>query len=234
MPTLREKHAYLLLDSGEVIRFDAVTQETHGITSDITEHPVEKGANVTDHVRSQTDTMTLEVFVSNAPIRGDDHFELDTQVGAVAPLDLQPAAFTGIGGTVDPRLNGKAASVLQFDQPTNFVAEVYRALRELKEGAELLTIVTRLWDYEDMVIKEVSIPRTAAEGDGAKITINFKQVRLVETKIVAAPVPTEVRGKPAVDKGAKGGKDSKDGTDDQSKKKSILASALDGLKGLFK
>lgn len=226
------KSAYILRDGGDPVRFDVITQETHTLTNDITEHPVESGANVTDHVRSQLDTIALEVFVSNAPISPESRFEFGLDDGNVAPLDLQPAA--GAGTSLDKRLNGRSAIVLQFDQPINFVAQTYNVLRFMKETAELVTVVTRLWDYDNMVIKDVTVPRTSAEGDGAKMTVTFKQVRLVETKLVTAPTPTEVRGKASVDKGAKGGKDSKDGTDDQSKKKSILAAATDKISELLK
>lgn len=229
MPQNISSCAYILLDNGNVLLFDAVTQETHTLVNEITEHPVELGANVTDHVRSQLDTIVLEVFLSNAPIRDIYEGTPFGGAGQVRSLDLQPAAFTGTGGIVDPRLNDKSASVLQFANPDNFVAETYRALREMKENALVVSVITPLWDYTSLVIKEIGIPRTAAEGDGAKITITFKQIRLVETRVVPAPVPTESRGKPAVNKGAKGTTDSKG----QEQKKSVAATLVDKLGGLF-
>ena len=219
--------AFILTEAGEPIRFDVVTQETHTLVNDITEHPVELGANVTDHVRSQLDTIALEVFVSNAPIIGQDRFQFGSQVGEVRTLDLSAAGTSGIR---DPRLGDASASVLQFADDVDWVAETYRALRELKEGADLLTVITPMWDYSSMVIKEIGIPRTAAEGDGAKFTITFKQIRLVETRVVPAPTPTEDRGKAAVNKGAKGTKDA----NAPEQKKSVLASILDKAGELFK
>jgi Dit-like tail protein len=47
---------------------DCVRQETHSFDSDVTSHPVEKGADVTDHVRPRPITVTLECIVSNTPI----------------------------------------------------------------------------------------------------------------------------------------------------------------------
>jgi hypothetical protein len=182
---------------------------------------------VTDHVRSELDTITLEVFVSNAPITGQDRFQNRSQVGAVTSLSLSPA---GVSGIADPRLGDASASVLQFQDDVDWVAETYRALRELKEGADILTVMTPMWDYTSMVIKEIGIPRTAAEGDGAKMTITFKQIRLVETRVVPAPTPTEDRGKSTVNKGAKGTKDS----DAPDQKKSVLATVVDKVGDLFK
>lgn len=48
--------------------FDVVVTETQEERSQITDHPVETGATVTDHVRAMPDRVVLEVFVSNAPI----------------------------------------------------------------------------------------------------------------------------------------------------------------------
>jgi hypothetical protein len=52
----------------KVFRFDVVTTETHEASVDITDHPVELGANVTDHARPQPERLTLEGYVSNKPL----------------------------------------------------------------------------------------------------------------------------------------------------------------------
>jgi hypothetical protein len=65
-------------DSGEVVTvvFDAITALTPEDTVDITEHPVEEGANVTDHARSQAGRLTIECVVSMVP-----NIDLDTDIG---------------------------------------------------------------------------------------------------------------------------------------------------------
>lgn len=211
------KPAYIVSADGlTVIKFDAVTQETHTLKNQITDHPVEKGANVTDHVRADLDTITLEVFVSNQPITPDNRFSLDAgTVGGVG------ASFIGVDRSVN---------VLQFDEMIDWVSETYSKLRQLRDDATQVHVVTRLWDYTDMIVQEVSIPRTAQEGDGAKMSITFKQLRLVESKLVPAPIVTEPRAKKATDKGAKNTKDDAA----NSPKQSVASKLLDGLKGLLK
>lgn len=216
--------AYLSREDGSILAFDVVTLETHAIRNEITEHPVEKGANVTDHVRAEVDSISIEVFVSNSPIKRMDRLHQGDSVGDTSALDLG---------------NNQSASVLQFDNPVDNVAEMYRALRVLRDTAELVHVITPLWDYADMAVREVSIPRSVAEGDGAKMTIDLKQLRLVEVQLVPAPIPTEIRGKKAEDKGAKGAKEL--GTDAltggangaTAGKKSVLASAADKLGSLM-
>lgn len=98
---------FLLSDSGQVriIEFD-VADETHAVSSDVTDHPVETGVNISDHVRPRPKTFTIEGIISNTPIgifaaadafvgglggagRGEDAYELLLQYWEQGrPLDL--------------------------------------------------------------------------------------------------------------------------------------------------
>lgn len=46
---------------------DAVVSEKHDFESEVTEYPVEKGADITDHVRPKPFKVSLDCFVSDAP-----------------------------------------------------------------------------------------------------------------------------------------------------------------------
>lgn len=59
----------VIFDNGiEQLQVDAAPRETHALTDTLTDHPVEKGANVTDHDREEPDRLTLDCVVSNTPI----------------------------------------------------------------------------------------------------------------------------------------------------------------------
>lgn len=47
---------------------DVFTSEDHSHPAEVTEYPVEDGADVSDHIRSKPITITVEGFVSNTPI----------------------------------------------------------------------------------------------------------------------------------------------------------------------
>lgn len=53
------------------ITIDAVVTETHGHQLQVTEHPVEEGADITDHARVRPDTITLDCAVTDTP-RGSE------------------------------------------------------------------------------------------------------------------------------------------------------------------
>lgn len=47
---------------------DAARNEEHEFASEVTEHPVEEGADIADHVRRQPNNVTIEGVVSDTPI----------------------------------------------------------------------------------------------------------------------------------------------------------------------
>lgn len=51
------------------ISFDATTRIRHGASALITEHPVEHGTNISDNMRPDNDRLTLDIIVSNTPVR---------------------------------------------------------------------------------------------------------------------------------------------------------------------
>jgi hypothetical protein len=52
----------------DVLVLDAAISETHSGDADVTEHPVERGANVSDHVRVKAETLKLEGLITDTPV----------------------------------------------------------------------------------------------------------------------------------------------------------------------
>lgn len=65
-------HQTLISWTGEAttyyIRIDATVSRTHVFANTVTDHPVERGANITDHVRPDPVRLNIVGVVSNAPI----------------------------------------------------------------------------------------------------------------------------------------------------------------------
>lgn len=84
-----------------VIEFDATLSEQHTSSAQVTEHPVETGANITDHVRPMLDKVQLEGFITNTPInslaeeavRNAGLQPLGAISGGQAPFTLTAPAF---------------------------------------------------------------------------------------------------------------------------------------------
>jgi hypothetical protein len=50
------------------IAFDATTNEQHDSTVTVTEHPIEDGATITDHIQNDPDGLQLQGIISDNPI----------------------------------------------------------------------------------------------------------------------------------------------------------------------
>lgn len=203
------------------LAFDVVTSETITKTSVSTDSPVETGANVSDHVRSELDRVTLEVFVTNAPIQGGNHVNPYSKRGDFEGITLaipkyrQPfnslsalinAGISALSNLIFGPPSPPRAVLLQFSEEFNAVQETWNVLDQLRQQATLISVIAPNWSSESMIIDSLSMPRTSIEGDGAKISISFKQIRIVETKQTLAPVPAEPRAKGVAKAGAAGGK----------------------------
>ncbi len=60
---------------GSII-LDATVSATYSAKVDITEHPVEKGAGKSDHLRPKPETLTIEGIISNTPIAAAERKKL--------------------------------------------------------------------------------------------------------------------------------------------------------------
>lgn len=207
------------------IEFDATPREQHTASAVPTEHPVEKGPNISDHVRPELDKLTVDVHVTNTPTRVPGS-NLDGASGSVSPVTLNvdtleqtttqksievptrpdiPRVLPGVGllagsGLLDSTTTVKVqthdtrlirasatANVLQFDSVFDRVRSIYDELLVLKDSATLLTINTSLRQYENMVLRQISAPRSVPDGNAITFTLDFQQIRFATAKRVAAP-----------------------------------------------
>jgi hypothetical protein len=184
----------------------------------VTDHPVERGANITDHVRPDPVRLNLVGFVSNAPI----DIPLDNANGAVeqrlthyvnragyrkitpllsagVPVQIAqtslgfrpPTPPQGPAGAVMVRNEREyyaGARVLAFSTEFDRARAVFDELVSLRNLGTLLRIETDIADYENMVIESLTVPRDTSVGDALQFELTLKQVIIAESELVAAPV----------------------------------------------
>ena len=229
------------------IKFDVVETESHTLTSEITEHPIEDGANIADHIRQNLDEVKLEVLISGSPITAQSLTWMDERASmgqSTVPLDysqplgdVQPdlpflptpgalfgAVTNAIGGLLGlNKGRPESAMVLNSSFPAGIVLStdlVPEMLRDLKEKSTLVEVVTPLRVYEDMALISVEIPRKASDGNSVRVTLTFKHVRRVQSKLVSAPAASIKRAEKTADKGKQ------DGNGDDSAAAKTLAKGL--------
>lgn len=199
-----------------------MTSEGQSFKSTATDNPVESGADVSDHVKKELDTVTLEVFVSNTPVydwndRGGATGKIKLSVTEYkAPLAPTPGAvFAAVGGAVKGAVASLlgtgakeyAAEVLKWNTPFDAIAETLAVLEKLKDDVQLVDVVIPSRLHEDMFLESINVERNGSSGESATFNLGFKKIRKVEVKITTAPKAAQVRAQRKVALGTKGSKE---------------------------
>jgi len=197
------------------MHFDAVISEEHDNASEVTEHTVEQGAAVVDHVRPLARRVTLEVFTSNTPIGSPDATRAPMLLAVGQPNDANAyfialnAAASATSGNIfrTPALpNGQtttqiAPNVDQFVGAADYPLQIFNNLEILRTTATLLNVNTPKAYYTDMVLEAVKMSRSPKAGTGAYFTLMLREIRFVNSSVVAAPAPSIPSAAPTVNKG---------------------------------
>jgi hypothetical protein len=147
------------------VAIDACKEESHDLPNVVTDHPVEEGFNITDHVRPEPDKVRLSCFISNTP--------LSTQQQGRAVQE----------GSVKFTTNSPPPSEVQ-----NRAADAFAQLKKIRDEGTLVKVVTTLKTYgadsstEGMVIEALSISRTAKNYNGLEFMVQLKQIRVVRNR----------------------------------------------------
>lgn len=155
------------------ISLDLILNENHEKIAMVTSHPVEKNAEVSDHIAIALRMGSLRALISNFSLSNSGSDSLTEESKA---QDLEEAS--------------KEITL------TNRAQETWEALEQLMDRKELVTIVTSLKVYEDVAITRISTERNENTGDCLEIDISFQKVnkvKLREDKITAAVQPQEMK-----------------------------------------
>ncbi len=145
-----------------VLTLDASLEETHTSASEVTEHPVEEGTNISDHIRRLPETLVINGVVTNHPL-------------FLLPSFTAPSPIQGDNLTLSDRV--KAA---------------YDKLKEIHDAGTVVKVVTSLRDYTNMAITGFSVLRNAASGDVLNATISMREILTARAEAPETPLVTRV------------------------------------------
>ena len=154
------------------ISLDLILTETHSLNAVVTQHPVQDGSTISDHITILPRSGTMRVLVSNSSL-------------STAEGDAR-AAWDEIYA------QGEAA---QKTLP-NRAEEAWKKLKDLVKTRELVKVVTSLEVYEDVALTRVETTRDGDTGDALEIDIDYEQVtkvKLKETKVTAQVQPRDMK-----------------------------------------
>lgn len=194
--------------------FDATLVEEFTRSAEVTTFPVENGAVLSDHHQPQPRAISLEVTVSDTPVRTNAPREgaqsaVEQAIGTVRPKALElkpnPAPVTGISGARIIQGNvarfpkKRTASVLQFIGGVTRTTDVFQELDNLMQYSVLVNVVLfGSLEYKNMLITNVRAPRNASSGSTLTFTIDLLQVEFADTeerKTQASPEQDQHKGR---------------------------------------
>jgi hypothetical protein len=148
-----------------LMQFDCSLNEVHTDEAEITEHPVETGANITDHIRKLPASVEINGLVTDTPIA------ILASVTARSPVQ----------GALIP-------SQKRSD-------DAYALLQQFMENGDLVRVVTSLRDYDNMALSSLSVARDAANGQVLNCVVTLREVFKAKDLSILLPVPSEVQNK---------------------------------------
>lgn len=191
---------------GELV-VDAFVKESHTLSAEITEHPLENGATIHDHIHIKPFSLSIDGVISNTPM---------TLVG----LTAFDSAMRSIEG-----------------ESNDIVAHAFETIEELFAKRQPISIATSLKVYHKMVLESLSIERGGGfYNESLHFNCTAKQLRITHQERIQLPEPTVSRAKPKQKKGLQetkpmGPEKAEAVTKDQSLSKGVLGLfSLPGIK----
>lgn len=156
---------------GELV-IDAFIRETHAFASELSEHPVENGSSIVDHVHNKSLCISLDGIISNTPMN---------LVGLTA-FDSAARFFDG--------------------ESNDFALKAFERIEELFKKREPLSIATSLKTYDKMVLESLSVGRGGGHhADSLHFSCTAKQIQLAHQDRIKLPEPKIERAKPKQKRG---------------------------------
>ena len=150
------------------LRIDAMMQETHNRSAETTDFEVEDGVTISDHVKLNPLAIDLTCFISDAP-----------------------ANFFGVRALTDISANVVNSLVPgQTDVPnaqSRSPIDAWNYLNTVWEERNLISVITSLQVYRNMILTSLSAPKTPQTGKSLEFKASLKEVRIVSTAVISLP-----------------------------------------------
>ena len=180
----------------ELLKIDATRAEEHSFKAKATQHEVEDGANISDHVIKAGRTVTLDGVISDDPIS-----IVAAAVGNLA--GITGSLVEGVGGAVATGAISKLGSELiaNGSKPSKDAIDI---LEYIYEESIPLMITTSIKTYTNMIMESLTIPRSSKTANSLEFKASFREARIVESEVVdIPPAATTVDGAIEEQKGGK-------------------------------
>lgn len=149
---------------GQPIIAQITIEERHHDELQITEHPVEQGAEIADHAFKRPAEVVIRCAWSNS----------------FSPSLSNPSSFLSAASGAAR----SAGSILSGNNPDQMRA-IYQNLLELQETRTLVDVYTGKRIYSDMILRALDVTTDVKSEQALFVTMTLKQIVIVSTDIVS-------------------------------------------------
>ena len=201
----------MLTDSGgTVLLFDATVQDMTDSVLAVTQHPVEAGPNISDNARLELSKFHYKVFISETPTQDWNgygqkiiHTQLKPQDSGTAQNYNPAGLLVGAIGSLLAGDKGPTNQIaLAWDSPFHPVVDAYNRLLFWQANTKLLNITTTKYDFNNCLLTNVRMNRSAQEGTGALFELELTELRQVTLGTADSPLSEDPRGAAPAHKGS--------------------------------
>lgn len=179
----------------------ATFEEKHTDDLEITEHPVEQGAMISDHAYKRPAKLVMNLGWSNSPSSSGSL--INGLIAGAAANSRTVNTIANVGGLVQGALGIQSAL---NGSDANQIQAIYQSLLRLQEARALFVIYTAKRVYVNMVCESLVTETDFKSANALPITMTCKQVILVNTQTVQLPKATQATPQATaspIDKGTK-------------------------------
>jgi hypothetical protein len=165
-------------------------KETHTDELQVTEQPVDQGANITDHAFIKPAELQIECAWSNSPPSSN----------VVQSLQQAVTGTAAIFNTIDSSINSG-------NSPSQ-VKEVYARLLQLQRSRIPFAVFTGKRTYDNMLVTRLSVQTDKETENSLHVSATFRQILIAQVQVRSIGAPAENQEnpettQPVVDKGMK-------------------------------
>jgi hypothetical protein len=177
---------------GDIIA-QATIEEQHQDEMEITQHPVETGAPITDHAFVRPSHLVLTLMWSNSPPVSQSL----TNPLANAADSLTNAAIANssvlnaVAGATREAQAALSYTSTQQGTGTDSVNAAYALLLGLMQQRALFSVITGKRQYKNMICKSLRTGTNFKSANAMTITVECQQVFLVNTTVTALPASVQ-------------------------------------------
>ena len=141
----------------EYMPFNLFISEKHSLKFRVSEHPLQDGATISDHVHRELREVTIEGMFTNHPMRKLEEINKVTFKDEYATTEVKPTV-------------------------TNTALAKFDALKRLAEQRKPVRLVCSLEIYPKMVITAIDYDRDSKSGSSIRFTMTLRELKTVTLK----------------------------------------------------